>query len=395
MAFLAASVFAGDAFAIKGDDGSEITFKINYRYEYVDVDGMDDPASTLNADITLGYKTKAYEGLYAYFETETVANTFLNDYNSTSNNKNEFPVVADPDGSEINQMYFGYAGDAVPDTKFIVGRQRVILGNSRHVGNVGWRLNEMTYDAAVAVNNSVENLTLIGAYTWNANSIFGTNILLDTGVILDATYNLKGWGKFNAFSQLYDFADLTDSATYGARFFGGHKLSDSFKALYEFEYAMQTDFGDRDDFTANYFHAVLGGAFSDYYIKGAMEYLGSDDGVAAFSFPTGTNHAFNGWADQFLGTPDLGLMDIYGVAGAKFSQVEGLSAKVIFHDFSSIEDDVVSGDTVHYGTEFDGVVTYKYDKHHTFGAKFAMYTTDDERGNADVTKAWFWSSYNF
>ncbi len=393
MAFLAVPLLASNAFAIKGDDGSETTFKINYRYEYVDVDGMDDPASTLNADITIGYKTKAYEGLYAYFETETVANTFLDDYNSTANGKVQYPVVADPEGSEINQMYFGYAGDAVPDTKFIVGRQRVILGNARHVGNVGWRLNEMTYDAAVAVNNSVENLTLIGAYTWNANSVVGTNILLDTGVIFDATYNVQDWGKFEALSQLYDFTDLAlDSATYGARFYGGHKLSDSFKALYDLEYALQTDFGDRDSFSANYFHVVLGGAFSDYYIKGAMEYLGSDDGNAAFAFPTGTNHAFNGWADQFLGTPAAGLMDIYGVAGAKFSQVEGLAAKVIFHDFSSIED--VGTSTLHYGTEFDGVVTYKYDKHHNFGAKFALYS-DDELGNPDVTKAWFWSSYNF
>lgn len=393
LALTALPLCAGAALAIEGDDGSQTTFQIRYRYEYVsldeDVTGFADPASTLNADIVLGYRTPVYEGLFGYFETETVANTFLDDYNSTGNGLVDYPVVADPEGSEINQSFISYKGDALPKTQIVVGRHRTLLRNFRHVGNVGWRLNEQTYDAATVVNNSVENLALLGSYVWNVNNTKGENLLLDLGLIFDATYKIADIGKLSGFGQLYDFVGDGDLLTYGLRLDGARKLNDSFKLIYEGEFAMQTATADNDsDFGANYFHVVLGGGFSDYYLKAGMESLGTDAGAGGFSFPTGTNHKFNGWADLFLGTPAVGLTDIYGVAGANFSAVEGLAAKVFFHDFAAIEGDA------HFGTEIDGQITYQYDAHQTFGAKFALFS-DDELGAGNVTKLWGWTTRSF
>ena len=74
-----------------------------------------------------------------------------------------------------------------------------------------------------------------------------------------------------------------------------------------------------------------------------------------FQTPHATGHKFNGWVDQFLGTPNDSLQDIYLRVGGKISAVEGLTAKACYHTFSG--DD--SGDD--FGTELDIVATYKFE----------------------------------
>ena len=51
--------------------------------------------------------------------------------------------MADPKGTEVNQAWIKYTVDNISGT---YGRQRILQGNQRFIGGVGWRQNEQTYD---------------------------------------------------------------------------------------------------------------------------------------------------------------------------------------------------------------------------------------------------------
>jgi hypothetical protein len=64
------------------------------------------------------------------------------------------------------------------------------------------------------------------------------------------------------------------------------------------------------------------------------EFLSGDANKTGQSYttPLATLHKFNGWADQFLGTPDDGLEDAY----VKFStKLADYKLTVMYHDFSA------------------------------------------------------------
>ena len=62
-------------------------------------------------------------------------------------------MIADPAMTALNWLQLTYASDY--DTKFVVGRQRILVGNQRFIGNSGWRQHEQTFDAVSAVNTSI------------------------------------------------------------------------------------------------------------------------------------------------------------------------------------------------------------------------------------------------
>ncbi len=69
-----------------------------------------------------------------------------------------------------------------------------------------------------------------------------------------------------------------------------------------------------------------------------------------------------------------------------------------WHNFEA-ESSNLAGATVAYGTEIDAQVSYKTSWKQLFAAKAALYTADDEAPlgglASDVTKVWFWTSFNF
>src|SRR5690606_254240 len=94
-------------------------------------------ASTLRT--RLSFQSLPYHDLQATLEFDNVSDVI------ESNNGGNRPGIADPEHTEANQAYLDYKGLA--DTIIRYGRQRVNLDNQRHVGGVGWRQNEQTYDA--------------------------------------------------------------------------------------------------------------------------------------------------------------------------------------------------------------------------------------------------------
>ncbi len=58
----------------------------------------------------------------------------------------------------LNRLQISYASDF--DTRFVLGRQRLLIGNQRFIGNSGWRQHEQTFDALSFTNTSVDKLSL-------------------------------------------------------------------------------------------------------------------------------------------------------------------------------------------------------------------------------------------
>lgn len=113
------------------------------------------------------------------------------------------------------------------------------------------------------------------------------------------------------------------------------------------------------------------------------EQLGSDDGVRGFTTSLATLHAFQGWTDRFLDTPDAGIRDLYvNLAGS----LAGIALAANFHQLSS---DVNSID---YGTEF-GVSASKKFGPVVYTAKYANYNSEDF--GSDTIKFWLMAEVNF
>jgi hypothetical protein len=98
-------------------------------------------------------------------------------------------------------------------------------------------------------------------------------------------------------------------------------------------------------------------------------------------------HKFNGWADQFLGTPAQGLVDTSVTLAGKLA---GGGWTVVYHDFEADE----ASDTIdELGSEIDLSYARKYGKHYSAGVKYAAYSGASDRKDAD--KLWLWVGVKF
>ena len=359
------------------------------RYETVDQDNALKNADALTMRLRAGAEFKMHS-LSLLVEGEgTLA--MIDDYNDTNGNGVGYSVVADPDNVELNRFQLQYktAGGTVT-----LGRQRIILGNARFVGNVGWRQNEQTFDAvrgqtkvgpvSVDATYAIAQKTIFGVDAGPRQNFQGNFYLINAGV-------KAGPVGLTAFAYLLDYDDvLTNSTkTFGARATAAFPLGAGAKLSLAASYARQADYADSPlDYSADYIHGEVGVTYSGFGIKGGYELLGSDNG-AGFRTPMATLHAFNGWADVFLNTPDAGLEDMYVGASYDFKKLNllpGLKAQVVYHEFDS---DVGS---LSYGSEIDASLGFKVGPVGIL-AKYANYDSDGFA--VDTEKFWLQAAFKF
>ncbi|NOR19254.1 MAG: hypothetical protein GQ538_04100, partial [Xanthomonadales bacterium] len=138
---------------------------------------------------------------------------------------------------------------------------------------------------------------------------------------------------------------------------------------------------------ADYWRADLSAGFSWATVYAGYESLGGDhrNSGQAFRTPLATLHAFNGWADKFLTTPDAGLNDAFiGVKG----KLGKWKWNALYHDFSAQSG---SGD---YGTEFAASIARKLKQHYGILFKAASFDTDSF-AYGDTTKLWVQFTVDF
>ncbi|MCW8866256.1 MAG: alginate export family protein [Colwellia sp.] len=383
----AAILAAPSAFAAESDLGSALTdgklsADFNLRYEGVEQDNALKDADALTLRTRINYTTGTFNGFSAAVELENSV-ALVDDYNDATGEGAGYSVIADPDHTELDQAYLAYKNDKFSGK---IGRQVITMDNHRFVGHVGWRQDRQTFDALTLGYQLSDATQATYAYITKRNRIFSDKKDIDSkDHLLNISHKLAT-GKLTGYAYLLE-EDKTGGAeinTYGLRYAGSTKLGEN-KVTYSAEFATQDN--DTLDKSANYFAVDAGTKVASINVNVGYELLGSDDGEYGFATPLATLHKFNGWADQFLGTPKEGLQDIYASVGGKLA---GGSWKVVYHDFSADE----SSDTVDdLGSEIDAVYTKAINKTFKAGIKYAAYNAGDIK--VDTDKVWVWVSAKF
>lgn len=377
------------AYAQTPPDQDDWIFDSRLRYESVSQDGLDD-AEALTARVRLGYETHAWRGWRALAELEGVAQ-ITDNFNDTVNGHTTYPVVADPEAFELNRLQLAWSG--AHGRSAVLGRQRIVLGNARFVGNVGFRQNEQTFDAVRVSGRVFENTTLTYIYIDRVRRIFGDDSAQgewdSDSHIARADISLP-LGQLSAYALALDFAEAPaqSSQTYGARW--QHEWeAGAYRPRLALEAAAQSEYGDNNaDFNLGYQLAEFGLRRGSWNVTLGGERLEGDD-TRGFATPLATLHAFQGWADVFLTTPPDGIRDLYANAGFTTPAWPGeqpVTLSIAYHDFA---DD--AGDTA-FGDEWDVSARMSFNAHLSLEAKAAVFHGQDPRF-ADRTKFWLALEY--
>lgn len=365
-----------------------LVFESRLRYETVEDKAFTQDADALTARLRVGFRSPVWSGWSLYGDIEHTFHLGDEDFNSTANGKKAYPTVADPDNSELNQLYVNYALDK--NNRVTVGRQRLIYDNQRFFGNVGWRQNEQTFDAVDAFHKFGNGWSVRYSYLDRVHRVFGgdnpdpiqarwnLNAHLLSATVLMGPSTVTGYAHFIDNETL----PLTSHRNLGLRYAAKKEVPDGIGWQTALEYANQHDYADgAAKIDADYW--LMEGAliWKKHTFKVGWETL-SGDGNYGFQAPFGTLHAFNGWADKFLTTPVNGLRDAYVSWSHKYGD---WTAQAAWHDYRSDHADL------NYGQEWNASLGWNFAKKWNALIKAARYDADDFAKDTD--KLWLSVEY--
>jgi len=368
----------------------DFSASLRYRYAHIDQANLSEDAQASTYQLLLGYQTGTYNGFSGMVQVRQVGVIGDERYNSTINGLTQYPVEADPDAGEIDQLFLRYAG--IENLAVTVGRRKLNWGNQRFVSALGWRQNNRSFDGAVVEYGPVNDLAFRYAYASNVNRAFTDDSPMGNFDgdfhLFNGIYSGLAFGDATAYAYINDFEDAfalgLSSQTYGANLTGRAAMN-NVTLGWTLEYANQTDYGNNpSSFDLNYFRVEPSLATGGFTFRVGYELL-EGDGSNAFQTPFALLHAYNGWADQFLSTPANGLQDAYASASYRFGPeapepLEGVSVTVAYHDFQADEG------SLDYGTEWDAVVNVPIGEHFSLSFKAADYDADSWK--VDTQKFW-------
>ena len=381
--------------------GGKTSLGFRYRLETVSQDGVDKDALASTARARLTWNSAETDSLSFGIETDYSLILGIEDFNSTTNGKTAYPVVADPDGFDLNQAFVKYKQDNLTLT---LGRQRINHGSQRFIGGVAYRQNEQTYDG-VRIQTSAGALNLDYAYIHNINRIFGPGDGAQPGDwygnshAFRASVEAAPGHTFAGYAYLWDLENdngpANSNATYGLEYQGKF---DPFTVT-----GMASSQSDHGDNPISYdaTHYLIQGdlKLGGVNVTAAYEVVGSDvveipgaqgqfsHTFAQFRFPAATLHKFQGWTDKFLIAPPTGVHDAWVSVSGK---VGAATVTGVYHNFQPdrefIEQQSGSVYWEDYGSEIGLAITYPLRDNLGLLFKIAHYSADDYA--TDTTKAW-------
>lgn len=400
--------------------GGTVNAFIRIRYEDVKAQNFDSQARAGTMRLALGYETKPLGGISLLAQYQGVYAIGNDLYNSTLNGHATRPVVLDPTSDvELHQAAVRYRAPDIDGFGLLVGRQEIAQGNQRFIGTVAWRQDWQAFDAGT-IGYKPKGGALAGLDATYSYLTVVHRVLPDSsasgavemnGHAFRAAYDAKPWLKPSVYSYLIAFKPTPAQAafssqstsTYGARVEGKVAVDDSLAVVYAAEYAKQRDRGDNPvEISASYRLGELGVVWQSLTLKAGEEILGGDSSTPGdkFTTPLATLHAFDGWADMFLSTPNAGLKDTYLSLAGPVPGAAPLKVVAAAHLFKADDGGEV------FGREFDVSVecpVKAFDPKLVVGAKAAIYHAGDNPGvaiagsstNVDTTKWWLYTQYAF
>jgi hypothetical protein len=271
---------------------------------------LKDNAQAYTVRTQLGWETGAWNNVKALLEFQDVAHVGPEDYavnvpgattpplNGAS--KSKYPLVNDPDEVELNRLQLNWAPSQ--DFSATVGRQRVLIDDQRFIGNVGWRQNEQTFDAA-RTEFSYAGFSGTYAYVERVNRVLGpTTDWNSDSHLLNLAYAVAPPLRLEGFVYALDFSNslINNSITSGGRL-TGKLLAGPLMLAYGATYADQRNYhsGATPTFDLPYYDFNLAATWAAFTGKADYEVL-DGNGVRGFTTPLATTHGFNGWADAWV-----------------------------------------------------------------------------------------------
>ncbi len=359
-------------------------FEARARYENVDQANLVAQADAFTLRTRLGWETGDFHGLRALMEFEDIRQLGTERYNIavpgpggvSLNGKTKFPIVNDPEVTELNRLHLAWTPNGLFNAT--VGRQRILFEDQRFVGNVGWRQDEQTFDAA-KVDLAYGKLKGNYSYVEKVNRILGeardwrgdTHLV---NVYWSPAEALKVQGFY--YGLQFDNSAVNSTETTGLRATGG-VWAGLIKLAYGATYASQEPHKNNPaaatGFDLSYTQADIAGTFDIYTVRVNYEVL-EGDGLRGFTTPLATTHAFNGWSDAFIqggankshvdGLEDLNIGLVYRPR-FRFTYWQNTEITLRYHDFKSERTGVA------LGTEFDAQLTAAITPKLTFLVKYA------------------------
>jgi hypothetical protein len=356
------------------------------RYESVQQDGVAD-GEALSLRTRLGWTSARWRGLQATLEFEAVSD-LGGDHNDGVPPGEPFATIADPEGAEINRLQLSWApNDTVSAT---IGRQRILFDDQRFIGAVGWRQDDQTFDALrLDFNRGAFHVSY--AYLDRINRIFAEELDWDAqSHLINASYGFGPALKVTAFAYLIDLEDggaAQSNATYGVRASGAADFS-GVRFAYSGSYATQSDSADAPAaYDADYWALDVSAARGPLTARAGIESLEGNGPGQRFVTPLATGHAFQGWADVFLATPNDGVVDRYVSASYRLpTEMPANSAITLaWHDFEAERTGAAFGEEL--DVQFTGEITPQL----SFIVKYADY--DGNGAPPDTRRTWFGLEY--
>lgn len=379
------------AMAQAADADARLLFEARLRSETVDQQGFLERAHALTLRTRLGWRSPTAHGLQWLIEGEGVA--VLDDrYSAPVDPVPGRPAVADGETVELNRAQLRWTG--LPDTEVTVGRQRLIVGNSRFVGNVGWRQNEQTFDAVRLATTALKPATLTWIYADRVQRPLGHEH--PQGVWRGDIHLLQAetdtpLGRLSGFGLVIDLdnAPTASSTTVGARLAGARPMAGDLSLTWAGEYAVQTDAGASPADYSLDFQAAAVGLQAPRWSVGAGYERFDGNGISGFQTPLGTGHGFLGWSDVITTTPAFGVRDLF-LRGHLGVPAWGRTLRVTAeaHAFHDAEGDL------ELGRELDLSAALPIDSRWSVELKAAHFEGDHPAfGNAD--KGWLTLEYRY
>ena len=191
-----------------GDRAGDVSFDFRYRSEFADLEGFGESASASTLRSRITFESATFNRFQVLLQADNVATLGSEEFNSTTNGKTEYPIVADPEGTDLNQAWLTFSGGSVTVR---AGRQTIRHGTERFVGGVAWRQNEQAYDGVRIQWAPAGGFDLDLAYVNRVNRIFGPDDGLNPAAwkgdnfFVRANWNLADNHRLSAHGYLLDF----------------------------------------------------------------------------------------------------------------------------------------------------------------------------------------------
>jgi len=368
-----------------------------YRYAAISDDAFEEDARASTVRLLFGAETRPIYGLSSRVELRSVQTLGPDEFFDGIDGDTDFPPEPDPSATELSQGFVRFASSRL---EAWAGRRNPTWEDERFLSAVNWRQNAQSLDGA--------GLSLRPGWGVEADYAFAFNInrpLAEDSPVGDfegafhaarAAWTHRRGSTFEAALFSYDFSDefaeTLSSQTWLLGWTGELGLEDGPRVGARVRFARQDGAFDNPlDLGHNYVRVETFASGGGARFGVGVETLGGD-GESAFQTPLGGLHAFNGFADRFLETPEEGLEDLFVTAGysaspAAVPYISGVDIEATFHMYTATER------ARDYGSEWNVAATIDFGPHVSVLAKGAHYNaagfpTSATGFSTDVTKVW-------